>query len=117
MEHFGTWLAEQLQKRDWSMSELARRCGVSHATISRLISGNQNPSPELCREIARALVVPPENVFRKAGLLPPEPDPNNSQLNEALHLFQQLPKEEREFILIQMRALVGAKDDSGEQVS
>jgi transcriptional regulator with XRE-family HTH domain len=114
MEHFGTWLTEQLQQRDWSMSELARRCGVSHATISRIIGGSQNPSPELCREMARALTLSPETVFRKAGLLPPEPDSSDPLLNEAVHLFQQLPEEERRTLLIQMRALVEAKGEGRE---
>lgn len=71
METFGEWLEKEMRDRDWSMSKLAQLSGVTHVTISRIISGERNPSGRLCRNIAGAFDLPPERVFRKVGLLPP----------------------------------------------
>jgi transcriptional regulator with XRE-family HTH domain len=102
---FGKWLLSELETRRWSMRELARQTGVSESTISRIISGKRNPSSRLSRRIANALHVPPETVFREAGLLP---DVNEEApgIKEALYLFRELPDDEQRRILLIMRALL-----------
>lgn len=87
------------------MRELARRCEVSESTISRIVSGKRNPSSQLCRRIARVLQLPPERVFRKAGLLPHTGD-QSPGVKEASYLFRQLPEDERLRILLIMRTLL-----------
>jgi transcriptional regulator with XRE-family HTH domain len=105
MNDFGTWLAQELNDREWSMSKLARLCGVTHATISRIISGERNPSNELLLAIAQALLLSPEFVMHKAGILGPEP-PQTASLIEANRLFAQLTDEERRMKIVEMRALI-----------
>ena len=100
-----TWLSEQLRIRGWSMREFARRIGKSHTAISDIANGEMNPSPETCRLIAEELDKPPALVFRKAGLLPSEPD-DDPNAEEALHLFRQMTPTQRQITLTQMRALV-----------
>lgn len=102
---FGKWLLNELDARRWSMRELARQTGVSESTISRIVSGKRNPSSALCRRMAQVLRVPPELVFREAGLLPDYTD-ESPRTKEALYLFRELPEDERRRILLIMRTLL-----------
>jgi transcriptional regulator with XRE-family HTH domain len=87
------------------MRELARQTRVSESTISRIVSGKRNPSSRLCRRIAETLHVPPEAVFREAGLLP-DSDDEAPGVREALYLFRELPEDEQRRILLIMRTLL-----------
>lgn len=108
---FGRWLLNELDARRWSMRELARQTGVSESTISRIVSGKRNPSSALCRKMAKVLRVPPERVFREAGLLPDYSD-DSPETREALYLFRELPEDERVRILLIMRTFL----DEQEQI-
>jgi transcriptional regulator with XRE-family HTH domain len=66
---FNDWLLNQLKQQDWSQADLARASGLTTAAISRYISG-RTPDEAALRKIAKALRLPPELVFEKAGLLP-----------------------------------------------
>lgn len=70
---FSTWLTRQLAQRKISPAALAKASRKSPAIISRILSGERQPAPETLEAIARALSLPPETVFRAAGLLPPRP--------------------------------------------
>ena len=74
MDNFGKWLLQELENRDMSQSELSRLSGLSRGTLSNLISGTRGRGPDSIEAIARAFKMPPEQVFRVAGLLPPKPD-------------------------------------------
>ena len=86
---FSVWLQAELEHRGWDQAELARRSEVTPAQISRILSQTRRPGPDACLAIARALRVPPEEVFRRAGLLPPtgELDPAVRELTELLPLL------------------------------
>jgi transcriptional regulator with XRE-family HTH domain len=103
-QHFGNWLEQQLEKRSWSMSELARRCDVSHPTISRVISGERGPGPDLCRAIAHAFDMPEEKVFRIAGLLSELPAPDEDfTFAQVYDMMKHLTPEERVEIMEYVR--------------
>mgnify|MGYP006307225799 CR=1 FL=1 len=103
-EHFGEWLEKEIDKRGWTMSELARRCDVSHPAISRVVSGERGAGPELCRAIAHAFDMPEEKIFRIAGLLSQLPAPEEDfPFAEVLALMQNLPPAERREILEYIR--------------
>jgi transcriptional regulator with XRE-family HTH domain len=51
---------------------LARRSQISDSHISRLVAGGRKPGNEAAKAIARAFRLPPEEVMRQAGLLPPK---------------------------------------------
>lgn len=70
-ESFTEWLQREMEKRGWNQAELSRRSGVTTAQVSRINTGEQRPGPTVCRAFARALQLPPEEVFRRVGLLPP----------------------------------------------
>lgn len=51
----GLRIAETLQKRGMTQKDLAVRIGVTEAAMSRYISGDREPKPELLANIATAL--------------------------------------------------------------
>lgn len=73
MDTFAEWLANEMNRRQWSQAELARRAGTSRSAINGLITGVRGPGPDLSNAIAHAFNLPAEDVYRAAGLLPPEP--------------------------------------------
>lgn len=69
---FTDWLHNELRRRGWEQADLVRRSGMSQSQISRIMNGMRRPGPEAMTNIARALHVPADEAFRRAGLLPPE---------------------------------------------
>ena len=51
----GPRIAESLQKKGMTQKELSERIGVTEAVISRYISGDREPKPEMLANIATAL--------------------------------------------------------------
>lgn len=71
MTKFSDWLTGQLQSRDISPAQLSRLMHKKdQGIVSRLLRGERKPSTETIDGIARALKLPPEEVFRAAGILP-----------------------------------------------
>ena len=95
---FSKWLMNKLIEKGWSQAELAYKAGVSRTAISDVISEKRSAGTELCRAIARAFNLPPELIFRKAGLLPAAPD-NSPTLESINYKLSLLPESEQERIL------------------
>jgi transcriptional regulator with XRE-family HTH domain len=97
---FVTWLSKEMEDRGWNNSELARRAGLVPSAVSQVIAGNRGTGPEFCRSVARAFNLPAELVFRKAGLLPPLPGPEDDiTFGELLDVVRNLSVEERVLVL------------------
>jgi transcriptional regulator with XRE-family HTH domain len=74
---FSDWLFKQMGAHKWSQSDLARASGLNRQSISDYVNRRRtNPEPEALIAISRAFGLPPEDVFRAAGLLPPKPEAN-----------------------------------------
>lgn len=67
---FGIWLVNQIERRDWNLSDLARKIGVVPNTVSRWVGGVRNPSYQKCLDIAKALEIDPVDVLIRAGYTP-----------------------------------------------
>ena len=89
---FGDWLLQQLNSRKWEQKYLAKLSGVTAAQISRIISGTRQPGPDALLGIARAFNLTPEDVFRRAGLLPM---PANATVDDRRSLAELVRKLER----------------------
>lgn len=89
---FATWLDKELEKRGWNKSELARRANVGQSSISLIYSEKRNPGVEICLAIAKALDLPPEEVYRAAGLLPKK-DPHSVLEEKALYIINSMETE------------------------
>lgn len=98
LQTFAEWLKEELDNRGWTRAELARRSKLQEATFT-YIFGGRKPSPETCNAIAGALGIPSETVFRKAGLLPANPEDDEKLLNEVVEAFKRLDINQRQAVL------------------
>ena len=54
-KELGSRITETLQKRKMTQKELAERIGVTEAVMSRYVSGNREPKPDMLANIATAL--------------------------------------------------------------
>lgn len=107
---FNDWLLSQLQEREWSQADLARASGLTTAAISKYING-RTPDETALRKIAKALNLPADLVFEKAGVLPPKPE--LSPIKRALfHLAEGLPDSDIEsaIALLESRELFYKKN-------
>lgn len=91
---FTDWLRKQLSDYGWTQADLAAKSGVSPAQIARVLSGERGLGMQSMSAIAKAMRIPPEEVFIAAGLLP-QKSLNTSQKDQLLFLFDQLPEDEK----------------------
>ena len=99
------WIEQKRNEHGWSINELARQAGLSPGGVGDVLNNNNNPGFRFCKAIAEAFDVPPENVLRLAGLLPPQPE-QTATINEFVYLLNQLPPEEQEELLLVAKAWV-----------
>jgi len=106
---FNVWLLSQLQERNWSQADLARASNLTTAAISRYMT-DRIPDKVALRKLSRALKLPPETLFEKAGLLPKKP-PKDELTEKIVYALAQLPEQEREEIYqyIQLRQEINEK--------
>ena len=64
-----TFLKEVMRRRRRLPSQLASDLGVSHATVSRWLSGEDIPNTRSCRRLAEYAGVPTENILSITGHL------------------------------------------------
>ena len=65
-----SFLKEVMRRRKRLPSQLASALGISHATVSRWLSGADIPSTKSCRKLAEYSGVPLEKVLSIVGHLP-----------------------------------------------
>ena len=65
-----SFLKEIMRRRKRLPSQLAADLGVSHATVSRWLSGADAPNIKSCRRLAEYSGVPVQNVLSIVGHLP-----------------------------------------------
>ena len=79
---FAVWLSRQLRRQRISQRELARRGGLDHSTISRILVGARAPSWSTMQRIAHVVGFPPPDVLLGAfrtTRTPGEEQPARSQ--------------------------------------
>jgi transcriptional regulator with XRE-family HTH domain len=86
---FVNWLEVELRNRDWRPADLARKANLDKSVVSRILNSERRPEPETLIAIARALRLPPEQVFRVAGVLP-SPHKADDTLRRIEHLYHTL---------------------------
>ncbi len=101
---FSNWINEQLDQREWRPADLARVGNINTGLLSRIISGSRSAGPQTCIAIAQAFKLPPEQVFRIAGILPPL-SPAVEEEQEAVRLLRGLSPERRAAALEMLRGL------------
>ncbi len=84
INNFPDWLRSELDKRDWSQADLAYSAGISRAVVNKLLNRKTYPQPDTLQAIARAFKIPVETIYRAAGLLPQETEPETFEA-EIIH--------------------------------
>ena len=65
-----SFIKEVMRRRKRKPSQMAADLGISHATVSRWLSGKDIPSTSSCRRLAEYSGVPVEKIFSIVGHLP-----------------------------------------------
>ncbi len=71
-QQFGDWLRIEIRRREWNLSDFARRANVDSSMVSRWARNERLPSPESCDVIADVLGVDVDLVLSLAGHRPAE---------------------------------------------
>lgn len=97
---FPDWLLLRMQERGITQSELARRAGVSRQTISDYINRKRPyPDERILIKISDGLNIPPEEVFRAAGLLPQLPDIDMARKEIMEYKFSELTPDQQDDVI------------------
>lgn len=111
---FPVWLVQELEKRNWIQSTLATHAGLSRQAISDYVNGKRkNYESDALVSIARAFGLPPDEVFRAAGIFPPKPS-TDSLTDEGIHILQQLEGEYKDEALRQLRLRLQVQEERGK---
>ena len=97
-----TFLKEVMRRRDRLPSQLAADLAISHATVSRWLSGADVPSTKSCRRLAEYSGVPLEKVLSVAGHLPQLAETAHADWPEFREYARQMYPEELDEDLITM---------------
>jgi len=108
---FSEWLQAEIDKRGWSQSDLARSADLNRAVINKLLNGKSHAQPATLEAISRALRIPIEITYRAAGLLPSNPD-NDDSLEEAIHVLKSIQSTQRKATAITLlKALIHEEEN------
>ena len=75
-EDFLTWVYDRAKEKG-SVRKLAKEMGLSHTAVHNVINGRTAVTYEFCDSLAKAVRLPPDDIFRRAGLFPPVPAPGD----------------------------------------
>jgi len=98
-QEFINWLWSEIHQRDWGQINLARASDITRGAVGNVLRGRQAPGKVFCLKIAKGLGYPPEFVFRKAHILPPDPINDNAMFEQWKYILEQLPQRDRDELL------------------
>ena len=104
---FNNWLLDRLNELNWSQADLSRASGLTTGAISNYING-RIPDKAGLRKIAKAIKLPPETVFRAAGVLPSTTD--DPWVSEMEYKISQLTGTRREMAERLLNALLDEQE-------
>jgi len=88
------WIHEGLKREGWSLRKLGKEAGVSHSTISLVLSEQQQPTTDFCIAIAKAFKASPIIALAKASIIPLLDD-EETTFQEILYHMRRLPYRDR----------------------
>ena len=95
MNNIGERITEGMKRKGLRAADLARRAGLSRATVSNMIHGRREGTPESLSAIADALGIPREELYRDAGYLSKE-EKHNEQIERIVYRLKKLDPEHLE---------------------
>lgn len=106
-------VTDEIARRNLSIRDFARLVGVSHPTISAILSGD-TPSYDVCGKLAPVLRTSLDATLRAAGLLPPSS--TDPLTEEAEHLLSLLSPDRREEAIRFIRYLATTQEGSTSEL-
>jgi len=100
-----------MDKRGLNQSELARISNLSRQVISDYVTRKKlKPDKEALLKLAYGLKLPPETLFRAAGILPARPEINERTM-EMNELYEQLSDDDQEEVneFVRMKREIGER--------
>ncbi|MFE3326817.1 helix-turn-helix domain-containing protein [Streptomyces sp. NPDC059176] len=109
MDDLGALIERVMREKDWTLSTLSRRSGISTSTLHSWKSGdratgNRGPTPELLRKFAEGVGLPVAEVFEAVGRHVPAAM-NDEDERRFLHLLRSLDDADRKVIEATMQAM------------
>jgi transcriptional regulator with XRE-family HTH domain len=105
----GEFIRMQRQLSHLSLRQLADLADVSNAYLSQLERGLYQPSAQVLKNLARALELSAEELYRRAGLLDANGEPAATlSVEEAIRLDEQLTPEQKEALIAVYRGFASA---------
>lgn len=95
---FSNWILQELDKRGWSQSDLARASGLTRGGVSNIVNEKSSIGIDSATGIAKAFGVPVTEVLSAAGVIPKMPEATAEE-EQLLYLFRQLSDYDREAVL------------------
>ena len=116
MMDFVSWLENIIVVKGWNRNTLSIKSGVDSGFVSRILNREREAGPETLIAFAKALELPPEFLFRKAGLLPPLTSDDGQEYEELKYLFAKLPARDRREIIEIIRAKIDLKQKVEKEI-
>ena len=123
-DNLSQWISAEVVKRGWTLRYVAKKAGISHATVARIANGEvPRPTSRVCSRLAGTFGVPTELIYRLAGMLP-ENAPSPGALRERrlhyrignfdmtarmIELFEALDADEQELVVLLLERLAQAR--------
>lgn len=101
------WMRQQLQQREWTMSDLARRMDVQPSVISRWMRVRR-PDPASIYRIADAFGGDPDELLRLAGYRQEDVPVEDAEMQHLIQLLRRVRlTPERYWLLVRMLTSLG----------
>ncbi len=109
-----SFLHEVMRRQSRRPSQMAADLGISHATVSRWLSGKDIPTTKSCRKLAEYSGVPLAKVLSIAGHLPQIPDKSPTDWPEFReYASRKYPDELNEDIVTMIEDLIERRRGKG----
>lgn len=99
---FSTFMKEVMRRRKRKPGQLAADLGISHATISRWLSGDDIPNPSSCQKLADYSGTPVEKILSIVGHIAQISDKESTQWPQFREYVQKMYPEELDEDVITM---------------
>jgi transcriptional regulator with XRE-family HTH domain len=109
-----SFLKEIMHRRERLPSQLASDLGISHAAVSRWLSGTDIPNTKSCRKLAEYSGVPLQTVLTIANHLPREAEVELGELPEfRRYAHQKYPEELDDDLITMIEGLIERRRQRG----
>ncbi len=101
-EEFWAFVDRKREERGFNWYSLEKAAGLANGAIRNRYQALSSPSARLCIALAKALSVPVEEIFNRAGILPKDALStigNNPSFREVLAIMRQLNEQQQRDLL------------------